>query len=87
MAGSTEYTKMWQDLGLDLEAHEGLLEVLGTFYNDIYLSQADRPKGMEYFDFVISEIHGLRVKELQDAKKEGRPVKLMCERKGEHLAT
>ncbi|MFH1866389.1 MAG: double-cubane-cluster-containing anaerobic reductase [Candidatus Eisenbacteria bacterium] len=74
MADKVDYAPMWQELGLNLEAHEGLLEVLGTFYNDIYLSQADRPKGMEYFDFVISEIHGLRVKELQDAKKEGRPI-------------
>jgi benzoyl-CoA reductase/2-hydroxyglutaryl-CoA dehydratase subunit BcrC/BadD/HgdB len=74
MTEKVDYTEMWQELGLDLEAHEGLLEVLGTLYNDIYLSQADRPKGMEYFDFVISEVHGLRIKELQDAKKEGRPV-------------
>ncbi len=74
MAEKVDYTPMWQELGLNLEAHDGLLEVLGTFYNDIYLSQADRPKGMEYFDFVITEIHGLRVKELQDAKKEGRPI-------------
>jgi benzoyl-CoA reductase/2-hydroxyglutaryl-CoA dehydratase subunit BcrC/BadD/HgdB len=65
---------MWQDLGLDLEAHAGLMEVLGTTYGDIYLSQSDRPKGMEYFDFVISEVHGLRIQELQEAKAEGRPV-------------
>jgi len=29
---------------------------------------------MRYFDFVISEVHGLRVKELQDAKAAGRKV-------------
>jgi benzoyl-CoA reductase/2-hydroxyglutaryl-CoA dehydratase subunit BcrC/BadD/HgdB len=74
MAEKVDYTPMWKELGLNLEAHEELLEVLGTFYNDIYLSQADRPKGMEYFDFVISEIHGLRIKELQDAKKAGRKI-------------
>jgi benzoyl-CoA reductase/2-hydroxyglutaryl-CoA dehydratase subunit BcrC/BadD/HgdB len=28
----------------------------------------DRPEGMAYFDFVMSEIHGLRVKELVDHK-------------------
>jgi benzoyl-CoA reductase/2-hydroxyglutaryl-CoA dehydratase subunit BcrC/BadD/HgdB len=74
MAEKVDYTPMWKELGLNLEAHEGLLEVLGTFYNDIYLSQPDRPKGMEYFDFVISEVHGLRIKELMDAKEEGRTV-------------
>jgi benzoyl-CoA reductase/2-hydroxyglutaryl-CoA dehydratase subunit BcrC/BadD/HgdB len=29
---------------------------------------------MEYFDFVLSEIHGLRIKELMDAKDQGRKV-------------
>lgn len=29
---------------------------------------------MEYLDFVISEVHGLRIKELQDAKARGRKI-------------
>ena len=33
-------------------------------YADAYLTQQDRPEGMAYFDFVLSEIHGLRIKEL-----------------------
>ncbi|MBN1970804.1 MAG: 2-hydroxyacyl-CoA dehydratase [Candidatus Delongbacteria bacterium] len=65
---------MWSSLGLNLEAHEGLLNFLGGAYKDIYLSQKNRPKGMEYFDFVISEVHGLRIKELMDAKEEGRKI-------------
>jgi len=61
-----DYKSMWKDLGLDLEAHDMLLEVLGTAYQDIYLAQKDRPVGMGYFDFVMSEVHGLRIKELMD---------------------
>ena len=38
------------------------------------MSQKNRPRGMEYFDFVMSEVHGLRIQELLDAKKEGRKV-------------
>jgi len=38
-------------LELDLPAHEHLLNVLGKFYGDIYLSQNNRPKGMEYLDY------------------------------------
>ncbi len=72
MAGS--YEAMWEKLNLDLEAHAGLLEVLGKFYGDIYLSQDKRLRGMEYLDFVLSEIHGLRIKELQEAKAQGRKV-------------
>jgi benzoyl-CoA reductase/2-hydroxyglutaryl-CoA dehydratase subunit BcrC/BadD/HgdB len=65
---------MWSDLGLDLKAHDALLSLLGGAYQDIFLSQRDRPEGMKYFDFVMSEVHGLRIKELMDAKAEGRIV-------------
>ena len=66
---------MWEKLNLDLQAHEGLLAVLGKFYSEnIYLSQDKRLKGMEYLDFVLSEVHGLRIKELQEAKAQGRKI-------------
>jgi benzoyl-CoA reductase/2-hydroxyglutaryl-CoA dehydratase subunit BcrC/BadD/HgdB len=70
----TPYDEMWEKLNLDLTAHEGLLQVLGKFYGDIYLSQSGRLKGMEYLDFVLSEVHGLRIKELQEAKAQGQKV-------------
>ena len=70
----SDHKRMWERLNLDIEAHDGLLEVLGKFYGDIYLSQDNRLKGMEYMDFVLSEVHGLRIKELQDAKAAGRKV-------------
>jgi len=65
---------MWTDLGLDLEAHDALLDVLGKAYRDIYLAQENRPEGMGYFDFVMSEVHGLRIKELMDEKAAGRKI-------------
>lgn len=70
----SDYTQMWSDLGLDLKGHDALLSVLGSAYSDIFLSQKNRPEGMKYFDFVMSEVHGLRIKELMDAKAEGRKV-------------
>lgn len=71
---SEEYRTMWRDLGLDLAAHDALLAVLGKGYKDVFMTQENRPKGMEYFDFVISQVHGLRVKELLDEKAAGRKV-------------
>jgi len=68
------YREMWKSLGMDLEAHEKLLEVLGKAYSDVYLSQQNRPAGMAYLDFVMSEIHGLRIEELLRAKEQGRKV-------------
>jgi benzoyl-CoA reductase/2-hydroxyglutaryl-CoA dehydratase subunit BcrC/BadD/HgdB len=68
------YNEMWKSLGMNLEAHEKLLEVLGKAYSDVYLSQKNRPGGMAYLDFVMSEVHGLRVEELLQAKRQGRKV-------------
>ena len=70
----TPYDAMWEKLNLDLPAHEGLLQVLGKFYGDIYLSQEGRLKGAEYLDFVLSEVHGLRIQELLEAKAGGRKI-------------
>jgi benzoyl-CoA reductase/2-hydroxyglutaryl-CoA dehydratase subunit BcrC/BadD/HgdB len=69
-----DYRPMWTDLGLDLDAHDALLSVLGQAYQDIYLSQKNRPEQMAYFDFVMNEVHGLRIKELLDEKSAGRKI-------------
>ncbi len=71
---TNDYASMWNDLKLDINAHNELLNTLGDAYKDIYLSQENRPAGMEYFDFVMTEIHGLRIKELMDEKKQGRKI-------------
>ncbi len=71
---STDYHPMWQQLGLDLEAHDALLGALGAMYQRTFLAQPDRPEAMKYFDFVMSEVHGLRIQELVEAKRQGRRV-------------
>ena len=71
---SDDYRQMWKDLGLDLEAHDALLAVLGQGYEQVFLSQKNRPEGMGYFDFVMSEVHGLRIKELIDEQAAGRKI-------------
>jgi benzoyl-CoA reductase/2-hydroxyglutaryl-CoA dehydratase subunit BcrC/BadD/HgdB len=69
-----KYLEMWKSLGMDIERHNQLLDVLGQYYGAIYLTQKNRPKAMGYFDFVVSEIHGLRIKELNDSRKAGKKV-------------
>jgi Benzoyl-CoA reductase/2-hydroxyglutaryl-CoA dehydratase subunit, BcrC/BadD/HgdB len=69
-----DYTEMWKSLGIDVENHNALLAGLGQAYTDIFLSQKNRPEGMKYFDFVMSEVHGLRIKEIMDAKAQGKKV-------------
>jgi benzoyl-CoA reductase/2-hydroxyglutaryl-CoA dehydratase subunit BcrC/BadD/HgdB len=71
---SSKHDRMWEQLGMDIPAHDNLLQVLGNFYGDIFLSQQGRLKGAEYLDFVLSEVHGLRIQELMQAKEKGRKV-------------
>ena len=70
----SDYRPMWTSLGMDLDRHDSLLEILGQAYGRIYLSQKNRPDGMNYFDFVVSEAHGLRIQELTESKKQGAKI-------------
>ena len=71
---SEKYVEMWKNIGMDIEKHNILLNALAQFYGSIYLTQKNRPKKMDYFDFVVSEIHGLRIKELNDLRAKGKKV-------------
>lgn len=73
-AMTEKYKQMWQDLGLNLDSHDILLGVLGKAYQDIFMSQSERADGMGYFDFVMSEVHGLRIEELIKEKASGRKI-------------
>lgn len=66
--------KMWEELGIDMENHDALCAVLPQAFGDIYLSQENRPKGMDFWDMVVADIHGIRPAELIEAQKEGRKV-------------
>jgi benzoyl-CoA reductase/2-hydroxyglutaryl-CoA dehydratase subunit BcrC/BadD/HgdB len=70
---------MWKELGIDLKQHDVLMGTLGPIFKEVYLSQKDRPQGMGFYDFVVGDIHGIRVKELREhAKNGGKVVATYC---------
>ena len=69
-----KHYQMWEELGLDLERHDEFLEPLPGIYGDLFMGQENRPEAMEYYDFVVGDIHGIRVKELMAEKEQGNPV-------------
>lgn len=69
-----DYKKMWQDLNMDIEKHDILCAALPEQFGDIYLTQKNRPDAMNYFNYVVAEIHGARIMELEKYKKEGGSV-------------
>lgn len=73
-AMAEKYVELYKSLGMDIEKHNQLLNILGQYYGAVCLSQKNRPKKMDYFDFVVSEIHGLRIQELENQRKAGKKV-------------
>jgi len=71
---STEYRAMWQELGINMPQHDLLMEALPGIFEKVYLGQQRRPQAMGFYDYVVSEIHGLRVQELVAHKEEGGKV-------------
>ncbi len=70
-----DWYPMWKELGLDIEKHDQLLAVLPDIFKKVFIdSQKNRPKGMGFFDFVVGDIHGIRVSELKKAKDEGKKI-------------
>ena len=72
-----DYHPMWEALGMDLPAHDALLGAVGEMYGDIYLTQENRPESTGYLDFVASNIHSGRIKEMVDAKGSGDATKVI----------
>ena len=69
-----DYREMWKSLDMDLEVHDQLCEVLPGMFSEVYLSQENRPEAMDYYNFVIAEIHGVRPAELIEHQKKGGKV-------------
>ena len=60
-----DYVKMWEDLGMDINNHDNLCQVLPTAVGDVFMTQENRPKAMDFWDMVIAEVHGIRPAELR----------------------
>lgn len=69
-----DYRDMWKNLNVDLKKHDILCEVLPELYGGTYLTQENRPEGMNYFNYVVAEVHGARIQELEEHKKNGRKI-------------
>ena len=54
-----DYHALWQSLGMDLDTHDQLCAALPPLFEETFLNQTDRPEGMDYFNMVIAEVHGL----------------------------
>jgi benzoyl-CoA reductase/2-hydroxyglutaryl-CoA dehydratase subunit BcrC/BadD/HgdB len=66
--------ELWSILGMDLEKHDEFLAPVPQIFTELFLNRPNRPKGMGYFDMVLGDVHGIRVKELYEMKQQGKKV-------------
>lgn len=77
MAEEFDFHPMWESLGMNLADHDMLLGAVGQMYGDMFLSQNNRPKSTSYLDFVATNIHSGRIKEMLDKKEAGEATKIV----------
>jgi benzoyl-CoA reductase/2-hydroxyglutaryl-CoA dehydratase subunit BcrC/BadD/HgdB len=66
--------ELWQRIGVDVTRLSKMREILSQMYKTLFLNQETRPEGMKYFDEIVANIHTGRIKEIVEAKEEGRVV-------------
>ena len=77
MAEEFDFHPMWESLGMNLADHDMLLGAVGQMYGDMFLTQSNRPKSTSYLDFVATNIHSGRIKEMLDKKEAGEATKIV----------
>lgn len=61
-------------IGVDVERHAKMMGMGLEAYKNQFMSQENRPKGMEYFDWFMSEIQGQRIAEINQLRAEKKPA-------------
>ncbi|NLO20603.1 MAG: 2-hydroxyacyl-CoA dehydratase [Syntrophomonadaceae bacterium] len=65
---------MWSDIGMNLEKHDEFLNSFPGVYKRIIQPQEGRPDNMDYFNKVVTSVHGRRPYELFQHKQKGGKV-------------
>ncbi len=63
---------LWENLGIDMEKHDQLLSAIPVMFTDVFMSQEASPKKMDYFYGLMGDIHGQRVGEINEGRKNGK---------------
>lgn len=69
-----ENAELFKEIGVDLERFGAQQCVAGDLAQKTFTSRSNRPAAMGYFDEMVADIYGARMREIMAAKKEGRVV-------------
>lgn len=74
MPSYPEIRDMWDQLGVNLDKHDGYVAAFPKVFKDTILKQRNRPEAMKYFTDVVGRLHGARPWELFQHKQAGGKV-------------
>ncbi|MCF6173471.1 MAG: 2-hydroxyacyl-CoA dehydratase family protein [Campylobacteraceae bacterium] len=72
--GVEVYKDLLCEIDINVDKHAKMMEVGLESYKKQFLSQPNRPKKMDYFDWFMSEIQGERIAEINKLRKEKKPA-------------
>lgn len=72
--GLEEHKKLLSDIGVDVERHAKMMSMGLESYKQQFMTQENRPEGMKYFDWFMSEIQGQRIAEINKLRAEKKPA-------------
>lgn len=72
--GVEAYKDLLSSIGVDVEKHAKMMNAGLESYKKQFLTQPNRPKAMEYFDWFMSEIQGQRIAEINELREQKKPA-------------
>ena len=63
-----------EKINVDVKRHSKMMKAAYGAYENLFMSQKNRPKAMEYFDWFMKEFQGERIVEIDKVKQQGKPA-------------
>lgn len=72
--GVQEHRDLLSNIGVDVDRHATMMSMGLESYQNQFMSQENRPEGMKYFDWFMSEIQGGRIAEINELRQKKKPA-------------
>lgn len=69
-----EHADLYKEIGVNIEKFGTQQCIAGDLYKRTFTTQQNRPAAMSYFDDMVADIYGPRIREIMAAKKQGQIV-------------
>jgi benzoyl-CoA reductase/2-hydroxyglutaryl-CoA dehydratase subunit BcrC/BadD/HgdB len=72
--GVEAHRELLESIDVDVDRHAKMMAAGFEGYKNQFMSQENRPEGMKYFDWLMSEMQGERIAEINELRKAKKPA-------------